>query len=91
MNQFALQPTRALAIGAVALIEPMLQVAFFADQSSLGTNVFLGLYVLAFNLVALEIFRRSGFLALYALRLGYYFIWHIAWGHLRLPLLGGEI
>lgn len=87
VTRFELHPTRVLAIGAVALIEPMLQVAFFAGQSSLETNVFLGLYVLAFNLLALEIFRRSGFLALFALRLGYYFIWHIAWGHLRLPLL----
>lgn len=89
VTRFELHPTRMLAIGAVALIEPMFQVAFFAGQSSPGTNVFLGLYVLAFNLIALEIFRRSGFLALYALRLGYYFIWHIAWGHLRLPLLFG--
>ena len=32
------------------------------------------------HLISLELFRRSGFLALYALRLGYYLIWHIAWG-----------
>lgn len=92
VTRFELHSTRMLAIGVVALIEPMFQVAFFAGQASMGTSVFLGLYVLVFSLIALEIFRRSGFLALYALRLGYYLIWHVAWGHLRLPFLfGGEI
>lgn len=92
VTRFELHRARWLAIGAVALIEPVLQVAFFAGQSPLWMNVFVGLYVLAFNLIALEIFRRSGFLALYAVRLGYYVIWHIAWGHLRLsPVFGGEI
>lgn len=81
---FDLDRARWLAIGAVALIEPILQVSFFVGQSPLWTNVFLGAYVLAFNLIALEIFRRSGFVALYATRLGYYFIWHIVWGHLRI-------
>ena len=92
MTRFELARARLLAIGAVALIEPMLQVALGAGQSPLWTNIFLGFYVLGVNLIALDIFRRSGFVALYALRLGYYFIWHIAWGHLRLPLLfGGEV
>lgn len=90
VTRFEVHRTRMFAIGAVALIEPAFQVSFFAGQPSMGTSVFLGLYVLAFNLISLEIFRRSGFLALYALRLGYYLIWHIAWGHLRLPLLFGS-
>lgn len=84
VTRFDLGRARLFAMGAVALIEPMLQVSFFAGQSPLWANVFLGAYVLAFNLIALEIFRRSGFVALYATRLGYYFIWHIVWGHFRI-------
>lgn len=90
-TRFELNSARWFAIGTVALLEPMLQVAFFAGQSPWTATVFLGLYVLAFNLLSLELFRRSGFLSLYALRVGYYLVWHIAWGYVRLPLLfGGE-
>lgn len=88
-TRFELGPARWFAIGTVALLEPMLQASFFAEQSSWRVTVFLGLYVLAFNILSLDLFRRSGFVALYALRLGYYLIWHIAWGHVRLPLLFG--
>lgn len=87
LTRFELHRARWLAIMLVALVEPLLQVSFFAGQSPVWVNAFLGVYVLAFNLIALEIFRRSGFVALYATRLGYYLVWHIAWGHLRLPLL----
>lgn len=90
-THFKLRTARWSAIGTVALLEPMLQVAFFAGQSSWKVTGFLGLYVLAFNLLSLELFRRSGFVALYALRLGYYLVWHIAWGHVRLPLLFGGV
>ena len=32
-------------------------------------------------------FKRYDFGSIYALRLAYYGVWHIAWGHIRLELL----
>jgi hypothetical protein len=39
------------------------------------------------NLVQLTLFRRYDFLTMYAFRLVYYLVWHVAWGHLRLQVL----
>ena len=78
---------RRLAMGAAALIEPVLQVAWGSDMSPTWANTLVGIHLLVFNLVALEIFRRAGFVALYGFRVGYYLVWHITWGYVRLPLL----
>jgi hypothetical protein len=58
-------------------------------MSPTWANAYVGIHLLAFNVVALEVFRRSGFVALYAFRVGYYLVWHIVWGYFRLPLLFG--
>ena len=78
---------RLTAMGVAALIEPVLQVVWGSEMSPTWANAYVGAQLLVFNVVGLEIFRRSGFVALYAFRLGYYLIWHITWGYLRLPLL----
>ncbi len=78
---------RLTAIGVAALIEPVLQVVWGSEMSPAWANTCVGIQLLVFNVVGLEIFRRAGFVALYAFRLGYYLIWHISWGYLRLPLL----
>ena len=39
------------------------------------------------ELCQLLIFKRCDFVTMYALRLAYYDIWHLAWGHVRLELL----
>lgn len=81
---------RLFAIGIAALIEPVLQVVWGSDMSPTWANVYVGIHLLVFNVAALEIFRRSGFVALYGFRLGYYLVWHITWGYFRLPLLFGN-
>lgn len=82
-----LSRARLFAIGIAALIEPVLQVVWGSEMSPTWANTYVGIHLLVFNLVALVIFRRSGFVALYTFRVGYYFIWHITWGYFRLPLL----
>ncbi|NNF39355.1 MAG: hypothetical protein HKN71_11860 [Gemmatimonadetes bacterium] len=78
---------RLLAIAIAALIEPALQVFWGSAQSPSWANAYVGLHLLVFNVIALEIFRRSGFVALYGFRVGYYLVWHVTWGYFRLPLL----
>jgi len=90
-TRFELTRTRLFAMGAAAVIEPFLQVVWGVGHSPLWVNAYVGAHLLAFNVIALVFFRYSGFVALYAFRLGYYLVWHVAWGHLRLGLLfGGE-
>lgn len=79
--------SRLLAMGVSALIEPVLQVAWGSDTSPAWANAYVGFHLLVFNVVALAIFQRAGFVALYGFRLGYYLVWHVTWGYLRLPLL----
>jgi hypothetical protein len=45
------------------------------------------LHVAAINLAQLLLFRRHYFVSMLTLRLAYYGIWHVAWGHLRLQVL----
>lgn len=78
---------RLLAIGGAAVIEPILQVVWGSGQSPIWANVYVGVHLLVFNVVGLEIFRRFGFVTLYGFRVGYYLLWHIVWGYARLPLL----
>lgn len=86
-SSFDLTRARLSAIGIAALIEPVLQVVWGSDLTPTWANAYVGIHLLIFNLVALEIFRRSGFAALYGFRVGYYLVWHITWGYFRLPLL----
>jgi hypothetical protein len=41
------------------------------------------------NVVQAYLFRKYGFLASFMVRLGYYIIWHVAYGSLIFPLLAG--
>lgn len=68
----------------VALLEAGFQAA---TATTAATAVFSGLQLLAFGLVQLYVFRRFGFVSMYAFRLAYYSLWHIAWGALRLRWL----
>lgn len=84
-----LRPTQALlvSLGIAALTEPVFQVVMGAGHSPAWANAYVGFHLLIFSIVALAVFRRFGFLALYLFRVGYYLVWHVAWGHLRIPLL----
>jgi hypothetical protein len=84
-------PARAslVAVIAVALLEPTYQAAL-----SVGSRApppwpaaFVWVHVYALNLAQLLLFRRHDFVAMVVLRLAYYAIWHVAWGHARLVVL----
>ena len=79
----------------VALLEPAFQTWTAASGAPVvggpyayaSWTVFVdGLHVFAINLSQLAIFKRYDFISMYALRVVYYGIWHIAWGHARLEL-----
>jgi len=77
-----------LCLFLVALIEPLFQIqGVLAGQPLTARDVFTALNVLVINLLLLRVFALYGFVAMYAVRLLYYAIWHIAWGHLRLSVL----
>lgn len=72
----------------LAIPVAMLEAAFqTATATTAATAVFSGLQLLAFGLVQLNVFRRFGFVSMYAFRLAYYSLWHIAWGAIRLKWL----
>ena len=70
-----------------SLIEPLTQdMDLFQFGVGLMASVFLLDYAL--NLTQAALFRKYGFLASFMVRMGYYIIWHIAYGSLIYPLLG---
>lgn len=79
---------RRIGIAAAALIEPALQVTW-GNASAAWVAAFVGGYLFLFNVIGLNLLRRHGFAAAYLFRIGYYAIWHIAWGVARLHLLFG--
>jgi len=73
----------AIVIGA--LIEPAFQVAAGAGPGQQGA--LMAAILFGFGLVQMTALHRHGFAAAFALRIGYYLVWHIGWGAARLPLL----
>jgi hypothetical protein len=72
----------------VAVLEPIFQtVLSFSNPMPVWAKTYMALHILAINLTGLFLFRRFGFLSMYAMRLFYYLIWHILWGYLRLKVL----
>jgi len=69
-----------------ALLETTYQTQWMLEQERYGVGAlgFNALHVFAINVVQLIIFKRHDFVSMYTFRLVYYFIWHIAWGTLRL-------
>lgn len=78
-----------IAIALVALAEPIFQAvaARSAKPFPLWATVLVAVNILLINVTQLAVFRRDGFLSMYAFRLAYYSIWHILWGYLRLKIL----
>ena len=71
----------------VALPDPIFQVVDMAAASPWGATLFVGVHVYLINLVEMILFRGHSFIGAYAFRVGYYLVWHIVWGHVRLDLL----
>lgn len=77
-----------ITLVVVALLEPVFQSMFgLSNSMPLWAKIYMAFHILAINLTGLFLFRRFGFLPMYALRLFYYLIWHILWGYLRLEIL----
>ena len=74
-----------LGIVLAATVEPALQVAWAGSLS--WTELYTAVSVFLFGATEMAIFRRFGFGPMYAMRLSFYLLWHIAWGHVRLDLL----
>lgn len=74
-----------VAILACALIEPAFQVALGGGADP--RNAIMAAILFAFGLFQMRAMARDGFAAAFALRMGYYLVWHILWGAARLPLL----
>ena len=87
----AISHQRATMIGSaiVSLLEPIYQTMSMAASSHypVWAVVFLPLYITVFNLFQFLMFRRYDFIAMYAARLGYYLVWHVVWGEMRLQVL----
>ena len=80
----AILPTLLL----VAMFEPVFQALLgTSDSLPMWAKVYVTVHILLINISQLLIFRKHGFIPAYVLRLVYYFIWHILWGHFRLELL----
>ena len=70
----------------VAILEPMYQVIFM-DAYPIWAMGAIWINLFLFNITQLVVFKKYGFLSMYALRLVYYLFWHIIWGELRLQIL----
>lgn len=71
----------------VAMIEVAFQVILGIEERSLLFSLLIGLHVFLINIAGLLLLQRYSFMAMYSLRLFYYFFWHILWGVLRLKVL----
>lgn len=76
-----------IGIGAAVAIEPILQVMWGEEISPGWVNAYVGVHLLAFNVVGVYLLRRFGILRAILYRLSYYLVWHILWGYFRLDLL----
>lgn len=75
-----------ISIISVAIIEPVYQIQFI-NQSSSITVIYTSVHVFLFSITQLMIFKRYDFISMYFFRIIFYLIWHIIWGPLRLSLL----
>jgi hypothetical protein len=76
-----------LSVGLAALVEPLFQGIFGAGHNIPPVLAFMFLFLFVFNLVQLRLFVRYDFASMYTLRLGYYLLWHLLWGQVRLKVL----
>lgn len=76
-----------MCIVIVALLEPLYQAVGLVGEYPSWVVLYVALHVFLINLFQLILFKRYGFVAMYAFRLGYYLVWHIVWGYIRLDVL----
>jgi hypothetical protein len=76
-----------ICILMVSISEPIYQTIGFVGRYPMWAIVYVWIHLFLFSLTQLLIFRRFDFTSMYSFRLGYYLIWHIIWGYVRLKLL----
>jgi len=78
-----------ICILIVSLLEPIYQTRPMVASPHYPdwAVAVVGLNLTLFNLLQLFVFRRYDFIAMYSVRLVYYLLWHVVWGHLRLQVL----
>lgn len=71
-----------------AFFEPLYHIAAMlrSGEYDLLTLWIIGIHIWMINLFQLFVFRKSGFYHMFLFRLGYYLIWHVAWGYFRLEM-----
>jgi putative Mn2+ efflux pump MntP len=72
---------------AVSFLEPIYQIMAAIGELPGWALGAIGINVWGINIMQLMIFKRYGFISMYAFRLVYYLAWHIIWGYLRLHIL----
>mgnify|MGYP001815075565 CR=1 FL=1 len=75
-----------LAILITSTLEPTYQALQMGPYPD-WVLVIVWVNLFFFNVTQLLIFKRFDFMAMYAFRILYYFIWHIIWGYYRLELI----
>lgn len=87
-NKVSKERIATVCLAVVALIEPTFQlVVFIFDRPPLWFAIAVWANILCFNATQLVAYKRRDFATMYSLRLVYYLIWHIVWGHARLQIL----
>lgn len=77
-----------VSLVVVSLLEPIFQTVLGSSTPiPIWAKVYVAVHIWLINVTGLFLFRRYGFGAMYGLRLMYYLIWHVLWGHLRLGIL----
>jgi len=76
-----------ISIIGISLIEPVFQTWASTEQAPLWKEIYVFLHILTFNVVGLVLFKKFDFVTMYALRIFYYFFWHILWGTWRLSII----
>ncbi len=76
-----------ISIVSISLIEPAFQTWASTEQAPLWKETYVFLHILTFNVVGLVLFKEFDFVTMYALRIFYYFFWHILWGSWRLSII----
>lgn len=83
--------SRAIGISIllVSLLEPAYQAFAMASSGRFPpwAVAYVGVLVFLVNVFQLLLFKRRDFFSMYAFRLAYYLVWHVAWGSIRLHLL----
>jgi hypothetical protein len=85
-SRFGADALVTAGIVITAALEPTFQVMFEGDPVS-WASAYTWIHVFAIALLQLRVFRRYGFLSMYAFRIVYYLYWHITWGVIRLEVL----